>query len=81
MTRKIWSFQRLFLPLQRSKMVVIYFAGQAVKLLTSKVGFFVARLEDIGGCLLRKIIKALGVETILEQRKMAAAFSYAYNHQ
>lgn len=58
-----------------------YFAEQAVKLLTSKVGFFIAHLKDIGGCLLRKIIKALGVETICEQRKMAAAFSYAYNHQ
>ncbi|GAD04508.1 hypothetical protein HQ45_06830 [Porphyromonas crevioricanis] len=39
-----------------------YFAEQAVKLLTSKVGFFIAHLKDIGGCLLRKIIKALGVE-------------------
>ena len=39
-----------------------YFAEQAVKLLTSKVGFFIAHMKDIGGCLLRKIIKALGVE-------------------
>lgn len=41
-----------------------HFAGQAVKLLTLKVGIFVAQLQNIGDCLLRKIIKALVVETI-----------------
>lgn len=38
-----------------------YFAGQAVKLLNDTLGYFYAQIT-YGGCLLRKIIKALGVE-------------------
>lgn len=45
-------------------MVVTYFAEQAVNLLNGGWAFFYVQLLDMGGCLLREIIKALGVETI-----------------